>query len=367
MTAAELTSRLVAIPSENLAPHETRPDARYEADVADFLADYLADKGIQVRRQPVLPGRDNVVATLPGRSDAVLLLDAHMDTVPGDNMDVEPFSGEVRNGRIWGRGASDTKGALAATVHALGRLADDDEGHACTVVFVATVDEEAGFRGMARFAEDFPGADGAIVGEPTSLSIVTATKGAARWNIRTKGVAAHTCHPERGVNAIYKMADVVCAIRSRLLPALAQRHHPLVGPPKLSVSMIAGGRRNNIVPDECTITVDRRIVPGEDPREVFPEVERLLDELRAKDPELVVEMLQPSTVLPGTQASDSDRIVRVARQASLSVLGRDDLTGVAYTTHASVLAQRGIPCVVFGPGSARQAHAAVEYVSVEEV
>ena len=367
MTAAQLASTLIAIPSENPGPLDTDPAARYEADLADFIAAHLAGQGLDVVRQPVLPGRDNITATIPGRNPSVLLLDAHMDTVPGENMDIEPFSGELRDGRVWGRGACDTKGTLAAMIHALGRLAADPEGPAPTVVFVATVDEEAHFRGMSRFVQDFAGADGAIVGEPTSLKLAVATKGAARWQIRTRGVAAHTCHPHRGVNAIYAMCRVVGAIESRLIPSLASRVHPLVGPPVLSVSIIRGGRRVNIVPDDCTIELDRRIVPGEDPQEALAEVERLLNELRAEDPGLNVEMLPPRTCLLGTQASESDEVVRAARRASLSVLGRGDLIGVAYSTHASVLAQRGIPSVVFGAGSPDQAHAASEFVPVEEV
>ena len=361
MTAAEIASKLVGIPSENPGRHEAEPGARYEADVADFVAEYLAERELQVTRQPVFPGRENVIGTIPGRGSATLLLDAHMDTVPAENMEIEPFSGEVRDGRIWGRGACDTKGALAAMIHAVGRLTEDEEGPMPTVVFVASVDEESQFRGMSRFVEDFDGADGAIVGEPTSLGLVTATKGAARWQMRTRGVAAHTCHPEKGVNAIYKMADVIVAFRDRLIPALDERPHAMVGPPKISVSIIAGGRRKNIVPDECTIDVDRRIVPGEDAEEVLAEVERLLDELRAGDPELDVEMLPPRTCLAGTEASESDAIVQTARRASRAVLGRDELLGVAYTTHASVLAPRGVPCVVFGPGYADQAHFVREF------
>jgi acetylornithine deacetylase len=290
-----------------------------------------------------------------------------MDTVPADNMDIEPFSGEIREGRIWGRGACDNKGTLAAIVHALGVLARDADGARATVTFVGSVDEESGFSGMYKLAQSGVRADAALVGEPTGLALVTATRGAARWQIATRGVAAHTCHPERGVNAIYKMAGVITALRERVRPRFAERAHPLLGSPELTVSLIRGGTRCNIVPDECTIDVDRRLLPGEREEDVVEEVESVLDELRSADAELDVEMHKPYTFVPGTEIEEGSPIVRAAWRAAEDAGVEARIGGVPYTTHASVLSQRDIPCLVFGPGHVEQAHTAAEYVEVEQV
>lgn len=366
-SASELASELVAIPSPNPGPLAMGQEPSCEAEVAAFVAELLESLGLEVTRQSVTPGRDNILATLPGRTDARLLLDAHMDTVPGENMDIEPFSGEIVDGRIYGRGAADTKGTLAAMLHALGILAGDPEGPLPTVTFVGSVDEEAGFSGIYKLAQSGVQADAALIGEPTGLALVTATRGVARWQIETHGVAAHTCHPERGVNAIYKMTDVISALRRRVMDSFAERRHPLLGSPQMTVSIIRGGRRCNIVPDECTIDIDRRLLPGETQEDAVGEVEAVLADLRAADPELDVEMLKPYTFVPGIEIAEDAPIVQAACRAAEDAGVSPRIAGVPFTTHASVLSQRGIPCLVFGAGKAEQAHAATEYVGVEEV
>ncbi|MFQ5810450.1 MAG: M20 family metallopeptidase, partial [Armatimonadota bacterium] len=246
-------------------------------------------------------------------------------------------------------------------------LARDADGPRATITFVGSVDEEAGFSGMHKLAQSGVSADAALVGEPTGLALVTATRGVARWQITTRGVAAHTCHPERGVNAIYKMAGVITALREKVAGGFGDRKHPLLGSPELTVSIIRGGTRCNIVPDECTIDVDRRLLPGERQEDVVGEVESVLDELRAADAELAVEMRDTYTFVPATEIGEDEPIVQAARRAAEAAGVAARIGGVPYTTHASVLSQRDIPCLVFGPGHVEQAHTAAEYVDVEEV
>ncbi len=319
-SATELAAKLISIPSTNPGPSVTGEERACEANVGALVAEVLEGAGIEVTRQNVAPGRDNIIATIPGRGDAQLLLDAHMDTVPADNMDIEPFAGEIRNGRLYGRGACDTKATLAAMVHALTVLAKAEERPPATVTFVGSVDEEAGFSGMYKLAQSGITADAAVVGEPTGLALVTATRGVARWQIRTRGLAAHTCHPERGVNAIYKMADVITALRERIMANFGEQTHPLLGSPQMTVSIIRGGARCNVVPDECTIDIDRRILPGDRQEDVIGEVEAVLSELREADADLDVEMLEAYTFVPGTEIPDDAAIVQAARRAAEDAL-----------------------------------------------
>ena len=366
-SAAELASRLVAIPSPNPGPLAMGEEPACEAQVAEFVVEVLEGIGLGVTRQSVAPGRENILATLPGRTEVHLLLDAHMDTVPADNMAIEPFSGHIEGGRIHGRGAADTKGTLAAMLHALGVLARDSDGPSATITFAATVDEEGSFRGIHKLAQSGIRPDAAVIGEPTGLALVTATRGAARWQMVTRGVAAHTCHPERGVNAIYKMTDVILALRERVMARFPDRTHPLLGSPQMTISIIRGGTRCNVVPDECTIDVDRRLLPGERCEDVVGEVAAVLEELRSADPDLDVQMRKPYTFVPGTEIPEHAPIVRAAWRAAQDAGLAPRIAGVPFTTHASVLSQRDIPCLVFGAGRAEQAHTADEYVEVEQV
>ncbi|MFQ6130891.1 MAG: M20 family metallopeptidase [Armatimonadota bacterium] len=366
MTPAEIASQLVAIPSPNLGQPGADPPSSCEQEVARFVVAFLEDLGLAAERQPVVGERCNILATIEGTGPRTLLIDAHMDTVPAENMDIEPFSGEVRDGKVFGRGACDNKGSLTAVLTALRDLVEGDPPSA-TVRFAATVDEEVGFRGMRRLAQSGLSVDAAIVAEPTRLEVVVATKGAARWKVRTRGIAAHTSQPELGVNAIYKMAEVVSALHGRLTPALAERRHPLVGCPKLTVSVIEGGRLVNIVPDECVIEVDRRLLPGEQRNDVIAEVQKFLADLRQDDPQLDVRMEDPYLFLPGTEVLDTAEIVRVALEAATELGGGAETRGVPFTSHASVLEPVGIPAILFGPGNADLAHGPVEYVEIEKV
>jgi acetylornithine deacetylase len=364
--ASQLVAQLVATPSPNSGEPRGEPLTACEGAVAELVADYLTDLGLEVRRQHVVGERANVLCEIAGTGDRRLLLDAHMDTVPAEGMAVEPFSGEVRDGKVFGRGACDDKGTLAAIVLALKDLVEN-EPPACTVQFSATVDEEVAFRGMRALAAEGLEVDAAIIGEPTNLSIVVATKGALRWRIRTRGTAAHSSAPELGVNAIYGMAEVIRALREQYIPRLAERVHPLLGSPTFSVGTIEGGSQVNIVPEECTIEVDRRTLPGETPEPVLAEVEAVLAGLRAARPDLNVRTEEPDLFFPAVQTPENSEIVAVAREAVRDVVGRAEVGGVPFTSHASVVAPLGIPCVLFGPGDGALAHSATEYVPIEQV
>ena len=290
-----------------------------------------------------------------------------MDTVTLEPMP-DALSPRIGDGRLYGRGACDTKGSLAGMLYALKLLKEQGAGQHASVLLAATVDEEVAYRGVLALVEAKPEANAAIVGEPTSLVPVIAHKGCVRWRIRTHGRAAHTSKAQEGNNAIYQMVEVIRCLRQTLEPRLAQRIHPLVGTPSLCVSVIHGGLQVNIVPNECVIEIDRRTVPGETHAQVLDEVDRVLDEIRRREPTFVIEREAPTVADWPLDTPADSAIARAALAACRAIRGSADLGTVAYGSDASKLSVLGhIPSIVLGPGDIAQAHTADEWVPVAEV
>ncbi|MFD0960150.1 M20 family metallopeptidase [Paenibacillus chungangensis] len=359
--AVRILEQLLCIQSVN--PHYSK-DARGERDVAEYIEARLLKAGLKVTRQPVADGRDNIIAEIRvGRPDAALLFEAHMDTVSLGGMK-NALVPTHHDGRLYGRGACDTKGALAGMIHMMERCARHPESLHADLIFCASVDEEYAFQGLTAFMSlDIP-ISGAVVGEPTELGIVVEHKGCARFAVQTYGKAAHSSAPHRGDNAIYAMVDVVRHIRERVEPGLAEVASPLCGSPTIVVSTISGGSQINIVPELCEVRIDRRIVPGESPEQVLSEFER---ELRAElnDIQLTVE---PLLLDPALNTPHKASIVCFAQMVAEELGTDQSLRGVSYGSNASKLQSwKGIPSIVFGPGSIEQAHTDEEWVPVSDV
>ncbi len=339
-----------------------------EGALAEYIGDFLRKNSIPFEFQTVFDGRPNVIARLEGKPGGrTLILEAHMDTACELGMVREPFRPVREGNRLYGRGSCDTKGGLAAMLHALRALRDQGGRLSNSVVLVAAVDEEHSFRGVVKFLEKGIQADGAIVAEPTDLAIVIASKGVLRWRLKTRGRAAHSSKPHLGINAVNKMAKVLTAIEERFPAVFQKRRHPLLGSPTLNVGKIRGGVQVNQVPDACVVEIDRRLLPGETKETVWEEFETLLAELRAHDPELEVEMEPPMLEDCPLETAASERIVQVMSKVSRELGAEDRITGVPYGSDASKLARAGIPSVIFGPGSIDQAHAADEFVDLDQV
>ena len=347
-------SELVAIPSVNPA----YDGGVTEEGVARHVEGFCAARGIHTFRQEVLPGRDNVVAVLPGRDRSRrIILEAHMDTVSVTGMTIPPFTPALRDGRLYGRGSCDTKAGLACMMHALAHLKENQLVPACDVWLAAVVDEEYSFQGVVRLCENLH-AVAAIVAEPTEMRAVVAAKGVLRWRIRTTGVAAHSAKPHLGVSAIRRMTPVLQWLE-READALAAHAHPLLGPGTLSVGTIHGGEQINFVPDRCEIAIDRRLIPGEDPLAVWNAYRAAMPQPAEMDPPMIAD--------PAMETSVSAEAVLNA-QATLRALGLDPTpAGVPFGSDASKLARQGIPSIIFGPGSIDRAHTAAEYVECDQV
>src|SRR5277367_5030227 len=263
-----LLQALVRIPSVN--PHGSPGiDKPGEQACAEFVAGFLRECGAEVELREVAPGRPNVLGRFPANAPGKkrVMLAPHLDTVSVVGMTIDPFGGEIRDGKIWGRGATDTKGCMAAMLWSLRELRERIPDLEHEIWFAGLMGEEAGQEGARAFVKQ-ERADFALIGEPTGRDIVYTHKGAYWLNLRTTGRAVHASNPALGENAIYKMADVLRCIRDEIAPRLAAQSDPVLGSPTISAGMIRGGTKTNIVPDFCELEVDTRTIPGQDPREI---------------------------------------------------------------------------------------------------
>ncbi|MBI2002226.1 MAG: M20 family metallopeptidase [candidate division NC10 bacterium] len=361
--AISLLSELVRIPSVN----PQMGGGAGEGEIAGYLADRLRALSLAPTVTEVQPGRPNVLATAPGKQGGVhLLFEAHMDTVPPSHGQAGPFTPRLDGDRLYGRGACDTKASIAAMFMALASALTVRERRA-TISVAFTMGEELGHEGVAHLVASGFRPDAAVVGEPTGLDVIAAHKGVVRWKMVTTGRAAHSANPREGCNAIVKMATVIRALEERLIPRLRERAHPLLGPPTLSVGRIEGGLQVNVVPDRCTIELDRRLVPGEIWLEVRREVEAVLAPLCAEDPDLKVTIQEPYQNTPCMETPLDAAIVRMVQEAVCRIDGQHPVRGVAFCTDAAHLSAAGVPCVVLGPGHIAEAHTSTEYVEIQQV
>ncbi len=390
----DLLQKLLAIPSINPVFGSAEANWVGEARLTDFLENWVGEQGWRWLRQEVHPGRDNLVALLPGAPGSlnppVTLWEVHQDTVGVAGMQIDPFTGAESGGRIYGRGACDVKGGMAAMLAALAQ----SQNRLGTIILAFTVNEECGFTGakalcrlwaqghasdllpmegeektrgtlpLAELRELRP--DRAIVAEPTDLAVVVTHKGIVRWRCHTRGRAAHSSQPRQGKNAIYAMTDVITAIREFDREVLAHRGADcLCGRPTVSVNMIQGGTGANVVPDHAMIDIDLRLMPGEVPSDAQQE---LIEFIAARiSTDAIVEHEAPWNQSRGMEA-DGNRAwaEEVARIASFA--GRaSEIVGVPYGTDAWVFASHGIPTVVIGPGSILQAHTEDEWISIADL
>ena len=376
MTRTEkLLAELVARPSVNpafaissaagprsCAASECQPvvPAKFgEQRVADFLASVATRAGLEVEFQKVMPGRSNLMARLRPRNKIrrTILLAPHLDTV---NADDSQFSPKRKNGRLYGRGACDTKGSIAAMLTALCELAESKTRPRQTeIVFTGLVDEEHAQAGSHTLTTSGLRADLAIVGEPTRLQVVTAHKGSLWLQLQTRGKAAHGATPRFGRNAVHEMARIVEILESDYAARLRERRHPLLGTATVNVGTICGGAQPNIVPDHCAITIDRRTLPGETEIGVRREIAAFLSSKKLR-------AIISSTKLAPALPLETHPKLPLVRQF-LRSLGQTRPLGVDFFCDAAVLSAGGIPSVVFGPGDIAQAHTTDEWISLESL
>lgn len=347
----------------------------FEAGMTQWLCEFFERLNVTHEVHEIEPNRANVIARIEGDPAApTVLLDAHQDTVPVPSQ--ESFCPIEKDGRLYGRGACDVKGAMAAILSTVAELKASDSREHASVIVSCTCDEERGQKGARNLISQFEKPlderspllkqlpHMAIISEPTELNVVVAHKGTVRWKVATGGVAAHSSDPTQGRNAIYAMAEVVQALQQYATElSNSSVSHPLCGRPTLSVGRIEGGKSVNIVPDACIIEIDRRVVPGELLEDVMPDAERFVRERCAAD----FEFLPPDTT---SRPLVDDANIDFAQQLSDStkrIAGVSSIIGVPFATHAPRFAATEIPTVVYGPGSIRQAHTDDEWIDLNQL
>ena len=341
------------------------PGGAGEAEIGEYVARSLVRAGLDVRKIEPEPGRPSVVGILEsGSKGRSLMLNAHYDTVGVDGMP-EPFSAAIRDGKLYGRGAYDMKGSLAACMTAAKALADSGALAAGSVVVAAVADEEYGSIGTAAVIPECK-TDGAIVTEPTALNVCLAHKGYLWIEVETQGRAAHGSRFQEGIDANMRMGRFLAALEKLERELRGRTGHALVGPPSLHAAMVSGGTGLSTYAASCRLQIERRTVPGETEAQAMREIQEIADKLKAADPAFDATVRcfftrEPFEVLP------DERIVRAVDRATEAVLGRKAAHfGDTPWMDAALLSAAGTETVVIGPRGAG-AHAAEEWVDIESV
>jgi succinyl-diaminopimelate desuccinylase len=348
-SVVDLCQALVQIPSEN--PSGSTVSHGEEA-IARFVGEFLESLGAQVEFEEIGPGRPNVYGLwpVPPGTNQRLLFAPHLDTVTVDGMTIDPFLAQRLEGKLYGRGSSDTKGSMAAMLWALKSV--DLSKLRVAVGFAGLADEEFEQLGAqacaARKMADF-----AIVGEPTNLDVVYTHKGTAWIEIETRGKSVHASLPETGVNAIDRMTDTLKILHERFLQICPVDPDPVLGRPTLSTGRIRGGAKINVVPDRCYAEIDIRILPGQE--SMATAVAEFFEQHRV--PASVTSI---KTSAPLYTSPDNPFITNFIALGS-------KLTGANWFCDAAFFALQGTPAIAIGPGSIAQAHTADEFIDVAEL
>ncbi|GAB3973963.1 ArgE/DapE family deacylase [Actinoallomurus acanthiterrae] len=355
----ELLGRLIGIDSVNPG---LIPGGAGETAIADFCGRWLAARGFEVHRLEKRPGRPSLVAIARGTGGGrSLMLNGHLDTVGLAGYDGDPLAPRISDGRMFGRGAFDMKGGVAAMMVAAAQAVR--RGPLRGDVLVACVaDEEHGSLGTEEVLESF-GADAAIVTEPSHLQPTLAHKGFAWFDVEIEGRAAHGSRPDLGVDAITKAGHFLVALEDLGRRLAGGPAHPLLGTGTVHAGVIHGGEEPSTYPARCRITLERRTVPGEDAGTVRAELTAVLEDLAATVADFRYRLI-PGLHREPFQADPDAPIVRALTRHAESVLGQGPvIRAEAFWTDCALFARAGIPCLLFGVAG-EGAHAATEWADV---
>lgn len=361
--AAQILSDLIALRSVNPVGRDYTATQPVEHEVSRYVESLFRPYGMEITRESCSPIHENLLIRLRGRSAAPgILFESHMDTVPADDWLDRAFVPRIEGDLVYGRGACDDKGCLTAMILAVLDLLESGTVPPRPVLLLAAGDEEYAQTGIKHFLTGSEPIACGVFGEPTELVPIIQHKGTVRWDITVRGRSAHTARPELGRNAILDMIEVVRRLAEHQRLLQERYANPLMTGPTLTVTRIQGGRTRNAVPDECTVALDFRVLPGMEPAAAREEVIRVLGEL-----DLAVEHSPVQLMTPPLETSPEEPFVGQVLEICRRVAGPGIVpAGVPYGTDASWLSSRA-PAVVLGPGNIASAHAVDEHVSVSEV
>lgn len=361
--AQRLLSDIVAIPSVNPMGRYT-PVEPVERKALEYIERVFEPYGVQMERQRCSDQHESLLITIPGSDGRTLtLLESHVDTVPADDWPSTAFTPRVEGSVLYGRGACDDKGPLVSMILALLEILERDERPHHSVAFLAAGDEEYAQTGIKHFATLNRHVGRSVIGEATGLVPIIQHKGTVRWDVKVHGRSAHTSRAELGRNAIKDAVKVMELLEQHQKYLKENFRNPLTDGPSITITTIQGGRTRNSVPDECTMSIDFRVVPGMDPAKAR---ENLIRQLEGKGMQVSHGEIQLMTPPLNTKASDpfSQGVLRICRKATGNA--EMDFAGAPYGSDAAWVADHS-PSIVLGPGSIESAHAVNEHVDLEQV
>jgi acetylornithine deacetylase len=359
-----LTRALVRIDSRN---PKLVPGAPGEFPIARYLAGVINGWGLAAELAEAAPGRPNLIARFGPPNTPALIFAGHLDTVGVEGMTHPPFDADIRDGRVYGRGSADMKSGVAAMCAAAALAADSVGGNAARQIIVAlAADEEYASVGMRALVASGLVADAAILTEPTRLAICPAHRGFVWVEVEFTGRAAHGSRYDIGVDAIRHASLVLAELDELDATELPRKTHPLLGRASLHASWIEGGIGLTTYPDRCLVRIERRTLPGESADAVMTEVRAACDRVRARRPELRAQVRLMESQSPSDVSVDAP-VVAMLRSALVAEGENPSIEGMSAWTDAAVLNGAGIPAICFGPGDIGLAHAAEEFVPIDEI
>jgi len=357
-----LAQELIRVPSFS-------GDAKGLSEISQIISEEMNRTGLSVELIEAEKGLTNVIGKFRGSDTAPwILFNGHTDVVPVQSdrdWIVKPFGAEITDGRIYGGGACDMKGGLTAMLAASKIVFSLSPEYKGNIVLTATVDEEiGGFKGMKYVVEQGIKADMGIVCEPTDLKIVNVCKGLLWLRLRAKGKSAHGGMPEQGINAIYKMSKILNRLEGY---DFKQTPHEILGKPTISVGSVRGGTQPNIVPDSCEAEIDIRYLPNQNHLQIIDDLERLVGELREKDPQIETE-IEIIRYRSSLEISKETQVVKIIMGAVKRILNSyPEFRGMISPADSEYLVNAGIPSVMFGPGSEQLAHSSNEWIAINDI
>jgi len=359
----KLTQELVQIDSTNPS---LSANGNGEAEIGLYLADRLRELGLDTTVSEVAIGRPNTIGVLKGSGGGKsLLLNAHMDTVGVEGMRIDPFGGELKDGRVYGRGAQDMKGSLAAMMAAAKAILDAGIQLRGDLLITAVADEEHRSIGAETLVREV-NADGAIVTEPTDMRILRAHRGFIWFEVETIGRAAHGSRYKEGIDANMRMGRFLVELEKLEQELLRREPHELAGPPSLHAAMIQGGTEISKYAARCKLTIERRTVPGETVEGATAELQEIIDRLAGQDPTFKA-TVKAAFMREPFEVGEEAEIVRSVENALVKHLGhRPEHSGATFWTDAALLAKAGMETVLLGPVG-YGLHSAEEWVAVDSL
>jgi succinyl-diaminopimelate desuccinylase len=370
----QLTRELVRIPS---VYRENDPKGN-ETEVAHFVANYLRNIGIETFVEEVVPGRPNVIGIVDsGKPGKTLLFEGHTDVVTAGNREAwtyDPFTAEIVDGKMYGRGTNDTKGNLACMITAVQSLLLDKEEFSGKIILCIPCDEEGLMQGIKHFIKQgwADGVDGAIICEPEENQVCIAQRGAIRLQVDIYGKMAHGAISWSGINPNWRLARLIVELEK--LEKLEQERYgedPYLKWPSITPTIIQshvkGEAQINVIPDHCMMTLDIRTIPAQDHDELLQKINSIVERLKAEDPDFQAEL----TVVdnrPSTFTSKDNPVVKAVYDAVQQVTKKTPIyNGVPGATDGTFLHVHGVPIVTIGAGDRDIPHQINEYVDIEEL